>query len=89
MIRGSVVVQRRRCGTPSCRCADGQQLHGATVLSYSTGGRNKTLMLAPDEVAKVRAAVARYRTAQDELEHQGNAGLDLLISRRAAARRAR
>ena len=35
MIRGSVVVQRRRCGTPSCRCADGQHLHEATVLSYS------------------------------------------------------
>lgn len=88
MIRGSVVLQRRRCGTPSCRCADGKQLHEATVLSYSTGGRNKTVMLAPDEVAKVRAAVARYRTAQAKLEHEGNTGLDMLISRRAAARQA-
>ena len=89
MIRGSVVVQRRRCGTPSCRCADGEQLHEATVLSYSTGGRNKTLMLAPEEIASVRAAVARYRTAQSKLEEQGNAGLDVLIARRAAARQAR
>lgn len=89
MIRGSVVVQRRRCGKQSCRCADGEQLHEATVLSYSADGRNKTVMLAPDEVARVRAAVERYRAAQAALAEQGNAGLETLISRRAAARRAR
>lgn len=89
MIRGSVVVQRRRCGTPSCRCADGKDLHEATVLTYSTAGRNKTVMLAPDEVARVRAAVARYRAAQTKLEEAGNAGLQALITRRATARRVR
>lgn len=89
MIRGSVVVQRRRCGTPTCRCADGQQLHESTVLSYSHQGRNKTVMLAPEEIEKVRAAVARYRAAQGELEATGNAGLAALLTRRAGARRAR
>lgn len=89
MIRGSVVVQRRRCGTPTCRCADGQDLHEATVLTYSTGGRNKTVMLAPEEVVRVRAAVARYRAAQAKLEQQGSAGLAELLARRATARRAR
>ena len=63
---------------------DGQQLHESTVLSYSSSGRNKTVMLAPDEIARVRAAVARYRDAQAKLEEQGNAGLDALVSRRAA-----
>ena len=89
MIRGSVVVQRRRCGTQSCRCADGKQLHESTVLSYSQDGRNRTVMLAADEVAAVRAAVERYRSAQAELEARGNAGLDTLLSRRAATRAAR
>ncbi len=37
MIRGSVVVQRRRCGKPNCRCAAGEQLHESTVLSYFAG----------------------------------------------------
>ena len=37
MIRGSVVVHRRRCGKPNCRCAGGD-LHEATVLSYSERG---------------------------------------------------
>jgi hypothetical protein len=88
MIRGSVVVQRRRCGKPNCRCADGQSLHEATVLSYSEGGRNRTLMLAADQVAAVTAAVARYRAAQAKLERQANAGLASLVER-AAARRGR
>ena len=89
MIRGSVVVQRRRCGTQSCRCADDTQLHEATVLSYSEAGRNHTVMLAPEEVARVRAAVQRYRTAQAKLAEQGNAGLATLLSTRAGARRGR
>lgn len=88
-IRGSVVTQRRRCGKPSCRCSDGKQLHESTVLSYSEGGRNRTVMLAPEEVAKVRAAVKRYRAAQADLEAEGNAGLAALLARRTDARRAR
>jgi len=85
-IRGSVVVQRRRCGKPSCRCADGEHLHESTVLSYSAGGRNRTVMLAPEDVERVRAAVERYRAAQAELEAQGNAGLEALLATRARSR---
>src|SRR5680860_1586637 len=85
-IRGSVVVQRRRCGKQSCRCADGKQLHESTVLSYSEAGRNRTVMLAPEEIAKVRAAVERYRAAQAEVAAEGNAGLAALLSSRASAR---
>jgi hypothetical protein len=88
-IRGSVEVQRRRCGKQSCRCSDGEQLHESTVLSYSQEGRNHTVMLEPQEVAKVRAAVEWYRAAQDKLEEQGNAGLAALLARRTTARRAR
>jgi hypothetical protein len=86
MIRGSVVVQRRRCGKPNCRCAEGQVLHEATVLSYSQGGRNRTLMLAAGQVAAVRAAVARYRAAQAKLEREADAGLAALVARAAARR---
>src|SRR3954466_16303436 len=89
MIRGSVGGQRRRCGKPNCRCADGEQLHETTVLSYSEAGRSRTVMLDPGEVNAVRAAVNRYRTAQARLEATGNAGLAALLSRRVTARRGR
>lgn len=87
MIRGSVVVQRRRCGKPNCHCVDGSGLHESTVLSYSEGGRSRSVVLDPAEVGAVRAAVERYRAAQSRLETTGNAGLATLVSRRAAARR--
>jgi hypothetical protein len=87
MIRGSVVVQRRRCGKTNCRCAGGEQLHETTVLSYSDRGRNRTLPLDPAEVAEVAAAVARYRAAQARLGARADAGLAELIAR--SARRGR
>ena len=86
MIRGSVVVQRRKCGKASCRCTDGESLHEATVLSYSQDGRNRTVMLAADQVGPVRAAVERYRAAQAKLEVLGNAGLAVLLTAAAARR---
>lgn len=89
MIRGSVVTQRRRCGKANCHCADGVALHESTVLSYSADGRSRTLMLEAGQVAAVRAAVARYRVALGRTEQAGNAGLQVLLTRRVNTRRGR
>ena len=87
MIRGTVVVQRRRCGKPNCRCAAGEQLHESTVLSYFRDGRNRTLMLASAEIAPVRAAVARCRAAVAKVEADGDAGLSWLLARQSGTGR--
>lgn len=89
MIRGSVLVHRRRCGKANCRCADGEQLHESNVLSYSQAGRTKFVMLPESEMAAVSAAVQRYRAAQAALEADGDAGRDALIARLTRTRRAR
>jgi acyl-CoA reductase-like NAD-dependent aldehyde dehydrogenase len=89
MIRGSVVVHRRRCGKPTCRCAGGQALHESTVLSYSERGRTRFVMLPAGQVAAVRAAVERYRAAQAKLEAQGEAGRAALLAALAAEKRQR
>lgn len=86
VVRGSVVVHRRKCGKPNCRCAEGTALHEATVLSYSEGGKTRFLMLPSDQVAAVRAATARYQAARARLEEQGNAGLQALVSRLSSPR---
>ena len=85
MVRGSVVVHRRRCGKPNCRCAAGD-LHEATVLSYSERGRTRFVMLPQAEVAAVAEAVDRYRAAEAELATAGEAGRAALIGRLAARR---
>lgn len=93
MLRGSLVMLRRRCGKPNCRCSDGQRLHEAPVLSYSQGGRTRMLTLADADVPAVAAALERYRVAQAELEGKANTGLvvlaDQIAADRAAGRRPR
>src|SRR3954462_13068960 len=85
MIRGSVVVHRRRCGKRNCRCAEGD-LHEATVMSYSERGRTRFVMLPAAEVAAVAAAVNRYRASEAELAAAGEAGRAALIGRLASWR---
>lgn len=89
VVRGSVVVHRRRCGKANCRCAEGVDLHESTVLSYSEGGRTKFLMLPAEEVAAVRSAVEHYRTAKARVEDRGNAGLAELVGRLSSAKAGR
>jgi hypothetical protein len=81
MVRGSVVTHRRRCGRPNCRCADGDQLHESTVLSYSESNKTRFLMLPAEEVEAVRDATEAYRRAKSAVETAGNAGLGVLVQR--------
>jgi hypothetical protein len=85
IIRGSVVVHRRRCGKLNCRCADGEALHETSVLSYSEGGKTRLVMLPPAEVRAVRAGVNRYRAGKARLERQGDAGRRSLVARLGAS----
>jgi len=86
MVRGTVVVHRRRCGKPNCRCATSEG-HPSTVLSYSEGSRTKFLTLPAAEVEAVRGATARYRAAKARVEAQGNAGLAALATRLGAPKK--
>jgi len=81
MVRGTVLVHRRRCGKPNCRCATGEAAHESTVLSYKETGKTKFLMLPAEDVAAVRAATERFRVAKARVEAVGNAGLAQLVER--------
>src|SRR5664280_2801033 len=80
VLRGSLFTLRRRCGTPTCRCADGEG-HASPALAYPAGGRTKTLTLTLQEAVEVAAALARYAQRQ--------VGLDALLARVAARRASR
>lgn len=67
LIRGSLFTLRRKCGKPTCRCADGQ-LHETPALSFSVEGTTKIITLRAGEADAVRPAVEAYRAARDELE---------------------
>jgi hypothetical protein len=86
MVRGSVVTHRRRCGKPNCHCAAGEALHEETVFTYSERSRTRSVTLSASEVAGVRAAVERYRSALAKLEAAGETGRDELLARLAGRR---
>jgi hypothetical protein len=92
VLRGSVVIRRRRCGKPNCRCADGVSLHETPALSYSVRGRTRILLLDQADVPAVRAAVSRYRDKLAAVEAEAVAGLarlDQRVSGRQATGRRR
>ncbi|MGI8809345.1 MAG: DUF6788 family protein [Acidimicrobiales bacterium] len=88
MVRGTLFTLRRRCGKPSCHCAN-ESRHESPALAYPEGGRTKTMTLSPADVDEVRAALERYNAARAELDAGADAGVAALRSRLAQRRRAR
>jgi uncharacterized protein DUF6788 len=81
VLRGTLTTFRRRCGKAACRCASGEP-HESPALTFTEGGRTKTITLAAAEVREVEAALARYEAARAELDAQAQAGLTRLRGRR-------
>jgi hypothetical protein len=67
LLRGSLLVRRRVCGKPRCRCVQGQ-LHESLYLVISQGGRTRQLFVPRDWEERVRQWVQEYHHAQDLLE---------------------
>lgn len=80
LVRGSLITLRRRCGKPNCRCAEGAP-HETPALSYSVGGRTRTLTLRPEDLPVVQAALERYAAARQRLEDDALAGVEALRAR--------
>jgi uncharacterized protein YjiS (DUF1127 family) len=64
-VRGQVMAAslsktHKVCGKPNCKCARGDK-HEVYQLSWTENGRRRSTHIRRDELAKVRAAVERYR----------------------------
>ena len=58
---GVLLANPVRCGKPACRCARGE-LHGPYLYRrWREGGRQRRAYVRPDEVERVRAALAEWR----------------------------
>jgi len=91
LVRGSLITVTRKCGNPNCRCARGE-LHTNPALSYGVGGKTYLLYLRPQDVPRVKAALARYQRARAALERQALRGIAALrrgLVREKAAAKAR
>ncbi|MGH9223839.1 MAG: DUF6788 family protein [Acidimicrobiales bacterium] len=85
MVRGTLFTLRRRCGKPSCHCAN-ESGHESPALAYPEGGRTKTMTLSAADVEEVRAGLDRYNAARAELDAGADAGVAVLRARLAQRR---
>ena len=66
LVKGNVYELARKCGKPSCACAEGQ-LHRSMVLSWSHQGKTRLMTIPPEKLDRVRAnseQYLRYRRAR-------------------------
>ncbi len=85
LLRGSLIVLRRKCGKPSCACAQGAP-HETPALSLSRRNVTHILTLRPHDLPEVRAALRRYRQAVQALDRRALAGVKRLGQRIRASK---
>jgi hypothetical protein len=59
LVKGNVYELARKCGKPSCACAEGQ-LHRGMVLSWSQQGKTRLMTIPPEKLDRVRANSGQY-----------------------------
>jgi hypothetical protein len=42
-LEGSLTITTKRCGNPTCRCAEAGPIHEAALLTWKEAGRTRTL----------------------------------------------
>ena len=88
LIRGSLITLKRKCGKPTCSCADGEP-HTTPALSYSVKGKTHILTLRSSDVPMIRQALNNYKMAVAELEKKAISGIRLTtLSIKIAKRKA-
>ena len=86
VLRGRLTTFARRCGKRTCWCATGEDKHVTPALVFYEDGRTRTVTLRAEEVEEVKAAVARYDAAAEQLRAAAQQGLAELRARRQASR---
>jgi len=76
LLRGSLITLKRKCGKPTCSCADGE-MHTTPALSYSVKGKTRILTLRSVDVPAVKRGLMNYRMAVAELENKALSGIRL------------
>lgn len=66
LVVGTVCTVLRRCGTPTCHCAQTPG-HRQTLLLYGEGGRRTSRFIRQQDESRVRRAWRRYRRCKEAL----------------------
>jgi len=86
LIRGSLAQTYLTCGTPGCRCHQGEKHGPYYILSWSESGKRKSAYVPEDKVSGVRRMVTNYQAAREALQELGDVNRQLLLGQYQSAR---
>ena len=61
LLAASLAQVNKRCGQPSCSCHHGGPLHPAHHLTFTEGGKTRTVYVPQDLLAEVRRWVQEHQ----------------------------
>jgi hypothetical protein len=76
-IRGSLVVMKRVCGKPNCRCLKGQK-HKAIYLSQSYNGKTRMFYLPQGSEDKAYQFIKNYQKIKKALNSVSDINIKLV-----------
>lgn len=82
MLPGSFVERSRQCGKPTCRCADGKQLHRQFLLSVLVDGKPKAFHVPAALADEVRSKVELRRSFEQAAAQIAHLNLRRLLRRK-------
>lgn len=83
---GSLALTHRRCGKPSCHCAEGQG-HPVWSLTFMVQGQKRVERIPDDWVEAVRQRVEQGRKFKEAVAEVFAANAQLLVLERKQSRR--
>jgi len=88
LVKGSLIVNRRRCGKPRCRCQEGQ-LHESYAFTFKKSGRSVLIHVPKWLEAEARQAQRDYRKLRALVDELSAVNVALLRNkaRRSKTRR--
>lgn len=81
VLSGSLVEQTRRCGKPSCRCAEGEGHGPYAYFAPKPAGRGRSRYVPASLVAAVRARLTRGEEVEAVLARISAINAELLARR--------
>jgi hypothetical protein len=77
-LQGSLLVRHMECGKAGCACHTGRKHGPYFVLSNRSGGRGSFAYLGPEEAARARTLVQRYREFRRGLQRLQKVNVELV-----------
>lgn len=79
-IRGNLVIMKRTCGNPNCKCARGEK-HESLYIHTVKNGKQKMIYIPKSWEAKMQEWVTRYHKIKELIEKISEVNKSKLVNR--------